>query len=160
MHLRKNKLRLSDLPYICFYCGDPAAEREHVYPKSVFGERGYKVWSCRECNLLAGAKIFETIEDKAYYIQGKLQYKYRKLYDYPDWDEDELMELKGRLRQMVRNAMERKSWIRKRLRWRTSIPVMLVTKYLENLDIGRDFVAQDAANNGIRHSELTSLIEL
>ena len=153
-------VRLSELPRICFYCGEPAGDREHVYPKSVFGERGFKVWACSECNSIAGKKVFETIEDKGCYIRRKLEQKYRKLYTFPDWDEEELDELGYALRKRIKAWMEGKKWIRKRLNWQTSITVMRVIKYLEDKDIGSDFVVNNVEIHGTPSSELRLLIEL
>jgi Zn-finger protein len=153
-------VKLSELPRICFYCGEPASDREHVYPKSVFGERGFKVWSCGECNTIASNKVFETIDDKGEYIRRGLAKKYKKLYSFPDWDEDELSEISGSLRKKIIAWMEAKSWIRKRLNWHTNVVVMRATKYLQSEDIGKDSVEKVAEKNGMRHCALTSLIEL
>lgn len=159
-YIAASLVKLSELPMICFYCGDPASDREHVYPKSVFGERGFKVWSCGECNGIAGKKVFETIEEKGVYIRTRLQKKYKKLYTYPDWDEDELSELGPRLRKQVKAWMEAKKWIRRRLRWHTSVSVMRAVKYLEDRDIGNDFVLESAETDGTRLCDLRLLIEL
>ena len=152
-NLRGRILRQTDLPYICFYCGEPASDVEHVIPRCFSGERTPKVWSCRECNLLAGSKLFESIEEKRFFIQNRLRNRYKKILKIPDWSEKEISELSGGLKTTVIAAVECKNWIERRLRWGVSVNALLVQKVLEECDIGRDFVAAVAEITTMRPSE-------
>ena len=118
----------------CTYCGLPASDDEHVLPQTyvsrftdlhgVLPEKLLIVPSCRECNVLAGRAVFQTIQEKRHYIHGKLQKRYRAVLEIPAWSESELSELSPALAQYVRLGLERKAIILNRLRWRTSsVPV-------------------------------------
>lgn len=115
------KLRQGDR---CTYCGLPATERDHVIPWSYAG-RGPKrtfdeddcVPACRECNALAGAKIFESLEEKADYIQFRLAERYKRLVKTPFWTEEQVTDLGPSLRRSVVVWKEAKDIVEKRLKW-------------------------------------------
>lgn len=152
--------RLQDLPCICMYCGEPASDREHVYPRSKFGERGIKVWACRECNLIASDKVFLDIEEKGEYIRSELRKKYMGLYKYPDWDDDELATLGYSMRKRVQSMLEQKRWIRKRLLWQSNPNVLIVLKFLQENDIGNVSALTRAEMQAIRPSDLSLLMSI
>lgn len=67
----------------CFYCGDPAECIDHIIPWdfSRDSSKGNLVASCLLCNGIAGAKIFDNLEEKREYIRSQLRrqkYKNRK----------------------------------------------------------------------------------
>lgn len=158
MTTRKKLLKLSDLPFICMYCGDPADQREHVIPYSYSGDNTAIVWSCRECNLLASDYLFETIEDKGRFINERLKAKYEKILNIPQWCDDELEELDGNMKCNVLGMIEVQKWIRKRINWKVNPSVLVVLKYLQSRGIGNDSVEKIAEENGIPVSELMQLL--
>lgn len=112
----------------CIYCGAYADTRDHFIPwsynhvgkrKNVFGkdtiERDNIYPSCKECNCIAGNKIFNTLEDKREYIQECLENKYRKILEMPDWTEKEIKELGYNLRNTIRIKVLAKQWIINRI---------------------------------------------
>jgi len=105
----------------CFYCGEPAASEDHVFPlvalDSLLCEgsapKGSDVLtivpSCLECNSLAGDKVFNTREEKKRYIQRRLQNRYRDVLHQEVWDDDELAEMHGDLhRWITQSEVERR----------------------------------------------------
>ena len=155
---RKKLLKLSDLPYVCMYCGDPANQREHVTPYSYSGNNTHMVWSCQECNVLASDNLFVNIEEKGRYINERLHIKYKKLIDIPDWSEKEFKELDGNIKRNVKGMIEVQKWIKKRINWKVNPSVLLVMKAIQSKDIGSDSVAKIAEANGIPLLELRQLV--
>lgn len=68
----------------CTYCGSPFGDqRDHVIPSSYQTVKrtftvGETVPCCKECNVLLGDKMFITIPERAAYLYGKYQIRYRK----------------------------------------------------------------------------------
>lgn len=147
-YIKKDLVKLSQLPYICFYCGEPASDAEHVYPRSVFKERGFKVYSCRECNCLASDTIFETIEEKQYYIKTKLTNKYEALLDSAEWSDKEIQELSGSLKRKIKGFKKAQDIIKSRLAFNTSLETLLIAKVLQDAK----FTVEDF-NNAVRGSK-------
>ena len=66
---------------ICLYCGDPATEKEHLFPNSVMkaldnlGIMQYEflTGTCYRCNRIAGAHVFSHVGDKIDYVQRELK---------------------------------------------------------------------------------------
>lgn len=95
----------------CAYCGARATDREHVVPRSFFGDHrknirlygklGNIVMSCRECNLMAGAIAFRNFYEKKEYILGRLEKRYRKIIKSEDWELEEIDALQGRVKEYV-----------------------------------------------------------
>lgn len=155
---RNDWLKLSDLPYICMYCGDPANNREHVIPHMYVGDNTPMVWACGQCNSIAGSKVFNNLYDKARYINDRLRIKYATILDIPLWGDDEIEELEGRLKQNIKGMLEVQKWIRRRISWKADPTVLLVVKHLMDLGIGSDSVPSFAETSGIAISELRPLI--
>lgn len=111
----------------CAYCGAPATDREHVFPQSAaFASTGDAftmptrriiVPACRECNVLAGRKVFDGIEAKREYIRSQLRRRYRKYLDMPHWTEEELVTLSTQLASYVRRSLRMKAILQRRVRW-------------------------------------------
>lgn len=114
----------------CVYCGFPADTLDHVIPRSLrsmlldvggwkdrWGRVRNTVPACRECNTIAGNKVFNTLCEKRDYIQGKLRQRYRSVPQTAKWTDEELQGLGPVLQQYVRNSMEVAAVIRSRLRW-------------------------------------------
>lgn len=155
---RKDWLKLSDLPYICMYCGDPANNREHVIPYMYVGDNTPMVWACVQCNSIAGSRVFDDLYEKARYINDRLRIKYAAILDIPLWGEDKIKELEGRLKQNIKGMLEVQKWIRQRISWKANPTVLLVVKYLMDLEIGSDSVPLFAEISGIAISELKPLV--
>ena len=125
---------------LCYYCGDPAAEVEHVIPRAVFqrvrtliandvldmdfwqelgiySSRYRTVRACIECNRLAGAHFDKTASERKARIKAALRRKYRRLLSMPDWTRQELDELDGPLRSYVFEHIIRRDHILERLRY-------------------------------------------
>lgn len=131
---RKKLLRPSNLPFICFYCGEPATDKEHVVPKSLVGNNTHIIWSCGECNSIASDNLFSDIESKRDFIQEKIATKYHKYLNQPDWTEKEISELGRGLKSTIRSSQRIKSLVKNRLAWAVKLEVLIATKYLELAD--------------------------
>ena len=64
----------------CYYCGDIPSVIDHILPVSAGGSHEFDnlVPSCALCNLIAGAKVFDSLEDKRIYVIKRRNQK-RKL---------------------------------------------------------------------------------
>jgi len=118
----------------CVYCGSEAAVRDHFIPwsynhsgqrrraKKIFkGENKNIVSACRECNGIASNKVFDTIDLKREYIQERLEQKYNKILQLPDWAEKELLELGIKLQKNTELKLLAKKWITNRIAYPTII---------------------------------------
>lgn len=111
----------------CTYCGLPAQDRDHVIPFSYHSSRKKRttadyneddcVPACKECNNVANARIFDSLEEKRDYIQQKLGYKYRSISEFPDWTTDEINEMGAAFRRPIQYAMALKRLTQRRLSW-------------------------------------------
>ena len=113
----------------CFYCGVPAEEKEHTVPISYINDlerlRGLGlsvaipeqkiVPTCFECNQLLGKKYYGTPNQRKIELKVLLSDKYRKLIESPDWDDDEIVEMNGRMKEYIVIYQEAKKLIMKRL---------------------------------------------
>lgn len=75
----------------------------------------YTVPCCKECNSIAGKKVFESIKDKRAFVQNKLKQKYKKWLKHPVWEADELDALGPVLKQSVLEAMRNRYIIEMRV---------------------------------------------
>jgi hypothetical protein len=113
----------------CCYCGDPATGQDHVFPVAALNKlvaAGASklprdilriVPSCRECNSLAGDRIFYTFEEKRLYVKAKIGARYSQQLDMPDWDPEELAELQGRMQDWITHAQGLREMVFERLRF-------------------------------------------
>lgn len=99
----------------CVYCGLLSTDKEHVTPKTWIDamkemrSMGFDVVvpeelivpSCRECNLIAGDKLFDNFKEKRQHIANRLLARYNRFLHFEEWDDDEIAELSGRLREQV-----------------------------------------------------------
>jgi hypothetical protein len=112
----------------CAYCGCPSDARDHVVPRAyrtmMEGVGGYDrslpdtVPACTECNSIAGAKVFPTLDAKRRFIQGELAERYAKALAAPDWTDEDLAQLGHALRADVARGQRVKTITRGRLAWR------------------------------------------
>ena len=100
--------------WICAYCGEPAGEREHVVARC-HNEPTWLVPTCRECNAVAGGKLFYTFVEKRTYIHERLRKKYSSVLRTAEFDREELAEMGPGLRGLIRSASTAREIIRQRL---------------------------------------------
>ena len=100
----------------CVYCGEPEEHREHVVPRHT-GLPTFVVPACAECNLVAGGNVFPGIIEKQEFIRDRIKKRYGKLLRMPEWDDQEISELKGRLRRHVEGCSIAAKWVKSRLAW-------------------------------------------
>jgi hypothetical protein len=101
---------------VCIYCGEPSEHREHVVPRHT-DLPTYVVSSCAECNLMASGAVFSTIFEKQDYIHSRISKRYSKLAKMPEWDQYELRQIRGRLREYVAACAATSKWVKARLEW-------------------------------------------
>jgi hypothetical protein len=104
--LRENK--------ICAYCGELAEEVEHVQPRRNRLET-WTVPACKECNRLAGGRVFPGFYEKREYIRLAIRKKYSKELSMPEWDQEELGTVKGRLREKIEASLAAREVTKQRL---------------------------------------------
>lgn len=76
--------------------------------------------ACLECNILAGARVFQTVGDKRRYVQSKIRQKYARVLAAPSWTDEEIDDLGFTLRTHVRHCQVAKKLTVERLAWRGS----------------------------------------
>ena len=95
----------------CFYCGDRATTRDHIYPASLrwAHKRAFDgvevVLACRECNATLSNNVFAHPAERHDYIASAYRIKYKLLSGFPCWNEKEVMELGPSLRRRIRKSM-------------------------------------------------------
>lgn len=151
-NIRKHLLRPHHLMTICYYCGDPATDKEHVIPRSLVGNNTPIVWACSECNGIAGARLFETIEEKREYIQGKLRHKYKALFGAVDWSDSEMKGMGYVLATEIKSHRSKQKWITNRINWSMSLHALIVGRILEDHAIGKSSVLTPAEQDTIREN--------
>ena len=141
----------------CVYCGQRANSLDHFVPYSVaivlmeflpIGGK-YLLPACRECNSIAGDKVFYTVNEKRSYIQGRLKEKYSLIYDIPEWTESELEEMGYNLQTYIRSSLGSRQWIEDRIKWRNKDNpsyVKIATIRSHNLGHGRSFAQSNVGN--------------
>lgn len=124
--LYKLKFRWSSA---CVYCGEPANSKDHVLAISwstalnlsaLNGETNQAITlvpACIECNDLAGSTPTLTVKAKRALIHKKLRTKYKNLIEMPDWDQDEINQTHGRLKQSIIAALKKRQIIWNRVTW-------------------------------------------
>jgi hypothetical protein len=90
---------------ICFYCGHFGDVADHVpplawiqfypdYPRML-------IRACHQCNAHLGCKTLPTLISRVDYLIKRYRKKYWKILISPDWDDEEINELKGSLKTYV-----------------------------------------------------------
>lgn len=114
----------------CFYCGETATEKDHIIPVSYYyvgkrkgrnfmGQYNSKnlVDCCKQCNVIAGNKIFDDKEQKKNYIQQILTQKYKKIINMPHWSEKQIKEMGKNLAKEIKICQLAKMWILNRINY-------------------------------------------
>jgi len=111
----------------CLYCGVPADSVDHFIPRAyadslseltgVSNRLLNIVPACRECNSMAGAKVFMSVSEKRHYIHDCLRKKYQKVLTIPLWTEHDYSNISKNLGGYIKRNVSLQDIIRWRLRW-------------------------------------------
>lgn len=112
---------------ICVYCGEPAECGDHLFPVAAMQGRCKDnlppsvllvvVPACTECNGIAHARVFNSLEEKRSYIQWRLRRKYNELSSWKDWSKEEFAELCPNLQSTILAKRKKKEKLRRRMSW-------------------------------------------
>lgn len=113
----------------CYYCGLPAAARDHITPRCVASAlgsvadslqttpSGATVPTCTECNSALGDKVFATAREKKTWIKAWLSRHYERILSTPEWSESQLAQMEFNLQQHIRTCLNRKALLKARIDW-------------------------------------------
>jgi hypothetical protein len=116
----------------CYYCGQPASDKEHVIQQSIMKaltgisldladeitrHRRLIVPACRECNSLLVGTVQFTLAERKMFVKMRLRQKYAKLLSMPNWTEDELSVIGAHLRGYIVRALREKEIVKVRVSW-------------------------------------------
>lgn len=116
----------------CVYCGDRYPETvDHVPPLSWVDSYGteyfvdkdiqlLKVVSCSECNAALGDKPYFTVRQRKSYISMHLRKKFDQVIQNRPWEDDEIDELDGRLKEYIQVQHEMRLLLERRLDFASS----------------------------------------
>lgn len=105
----KEIFRDSDINDLCIYCGFGANVRDHVIPASYYSKRTYGqnmilVPACSICNGLASNYLPISLLDRKNVIKERFFRKYEKvILNQKEWTDAEINELKGNLKNYIKN---------------------------------------------------------
>lgn len=107
----------------CFYCGDMASTKDHMYPQKFGDGKGDTVPACGECNATLGAVGPESVEARFMHLHAAYIKKYNLNKAIPEWTDAEVDELGHSLRSAVKNkirarqnAIERVTYIKEQFK--------------------------------------------
>lgn len=92
----------------CYYCGDLAETKDHIYPQSFGDGNGDVVKACFECNSLMNNHYPHSHELRIELLLKKLFNRYKLGKSVPEWADTEINELGHGLRAIIRG------WVYKR----------------------------------------------
>lgn len=104
----------------CFYCGDIAVGKDHVFPV-MFDPAGRKwegrdtVQACKECNSILSHVRPDSVEGRVIHLRDRLVSKYKLDQLLPEWDDDELEELGPALRQRIKGKIHERERAKQRV---------------------------------------------
>ena len=90
-------------------------------------EEYLKVPCCTECNSILCDSLEESILERKDRSAELLSKRYRKILAFEEWDDDEIDELSGNLRRMIKASSDARKWAQSRLDFSNG-----VTLYIEN----------------------------
>lgn len=110
----------------CAYCGDPAQDRDHVFPVSFMTttdrsvhrrlkELGPQTYSCKQCNAWLSNRYFDTFRDRCVAVYDTLINRAGD--ESAHWEEQELKRLGYGLQSFVRQHQARRAWYLMRADW-------------------------------------------
>ena len=113
----------------CFYCGESATSIDHVIPHSMLtvekrtngasGSPGLKTMACAECNSVLSNLFFPTLSERCYYLNGRIRRRYSNLLHLETWQDWEMKEIKGGLRDYVRMKQAERTFAVNRASWQS-----------------------------------------
>lgn len=105
---RENKLT-------CYYCGDLATSRDHIFPQKYGDGKGDFVNACTECNVTLQAIAPESHYNRIKILAERLTKKYQLETFIPKWSESELEEMGYSLRTAIQHHMTKRDRARERV---------------------------------------------
>jgi len=109
--------------YTCAYCGESATDRDHIIPRSISNfnpksastNKSNTIPSCKQCNVSLGNRFIITISERAEFLIQLYNKKFKNLLSMPHHTKEDIKELEGSLKKMVRSQMNKKKIILDRL---------------------------------------------
>lgn len=86
----------------CWYCGELGTSIEHLFPQAFGDGKGDTVMACKECNSTVQAFKPMSVSARVKYLFQAYVKRYRLNKFIPEWDDQEIEELRGTLKQRVR----------------------------------------------------------
>ena len=121
----------------CFYCGELASSRDHIYPQSARMNGGSNfegqetVNVCMECNSAMTDKFAHSLELRIEYLIAWTEKRYKLEKIIPEWDDDEIKELGYSLRVRIQAKIrERQRAIERTLHMRATWRMVLLANNL------------------------------
>lgn len=111
----------------CTYCGSWDGDTaDHLVPctntavarprgKSFKASHGETVPACRECNGLLGTVQLFTVQQRAAFLLGAYQPRYKKLLKTPDWDADDLEDMGPSMKSLILQSHVAKAEVQRKL---------------------------------------------
>lgn len=153
----------------CVYCGAEATSRDHFTPISFTSRllgiitsdlHSVLLPACLECNLIAGSRVFRTVNAKRQYIQQRLMSKYKHLLKIPQWYVEELEGMSPSMKEYIRVGIVQSNILKRRLKWRNEKNPSDVSNVVNNLlppGAGEGSAGQSASNAGTTNSDRNCL---
>lgn len=113
-------------PENCTYCGETPNALDHVIPVSQYSvkkrkaggkERGVRTYACTQCNSILGDKYFDTFLERIMFVRGRLTEKAGRNSRKAAWDDDEILELSGSIRNYVASKQFKIRAMDRRTEW-------------------------------------------
>lgn len=109
--------------YTCVYCGESATDRDHVIPRSISNfnpktaltDKTNTIPSCKQCNVSLGNRFIITISERAEFLIKLYTKKFKNLLSMPHHTKEDIKELEGNLKKMVKSQINKKKIILDRL---------------------------------------------
>jgi len=102
----------------CIYCGDCWEVYDHVPPVSAWCVNtrwAFKYPSCADCNSILNALPIRDIRVRRYFILKKLFKRYSKIIKMPNWETNEVKEVKGIIKSLVKCSTKKKKHLLRRI---------------------------------------------
>ena len=116
-------IRIHSIGNLCVYCGEWAEVLDHVPPISaahLYKAGHIKVPACKSCNKFLSGAIILSIKDRKKYIIEKILKKRKKSLRIPNWEEEELCEIKGFVNGYIKKGLIKQRQLQIRLKILTS----------------------------------------
>jgi hypothetical protein len=73
---------------LCAYCGDAADERDHPVARHYIRRGTRTVPACSECNHALGARPLFEVRERAEFLLGWYEFRWRSKLKLPEWEDD------------------------------------------------------------------------